>query len=73
MPTVGAFQLNPGTEGHPEIGYRSRFRHETEKTEPVYCRVKLDDYEAMADLTNTIHVDFQQIYHFFLTSVQKAG
>ena len=30
MPTVGKLQLNPGTAEHPETGYRSGFRHETE-------------------------------------------
>src|SRR5215213_4618129 len=33
MPTEGKLQLNPGTEDHPESGYRSVFSHDNEKAE----------------------------------------
>src|SRR6187551_2959226 len=41
MPTTGPLQLNPGTEEHPERGYRSTFSHEEEHAEANYYRVKL--------------------------------
>ncbi len=43
MPTVGELQLNPGTADQPEKGYRSTYQKKTEKAEPGYYRVKLDD------------------------------
>ena len=60
MPTVGPVQLNPGTADKPESGYRSRFSHETEKAEPGYYRVMLDDYKINAEMTTTAHVGFHQ-------------
>ncbi|HSN49592.1 MAG TPA: hypothetical protein VLR52_00075, partial [Bacteroidales bacterium] len=51
MPTVGELQLNPGTADHPEKGYRSAFRHETEQASPGYYRVLLEDPGVMAELT----------------------
>ncbi|HPT21719.1 MAG TPA: GH92 family glycosyl hydrolase [Bacteroidales bacterium] len=60
MPTVGAVQLNPGTADKPESGYRSRFDHATEKAEPGYYRVMLEDYKINAELTTTEHVGFHQ-------------
>src|SRR5512133_287766 len=49
MPTVGKVRLNPGTADQPESGYRSRFSHDTEKAEPGYYRVRLDDYNIEAE------------------------
>ncbi len=60
MPTVGQLQLNPGTASHPESGYRSRFSHETEKAEPGYYRVRLDDYGIDAEMTTTSRVGFHR-------------
>ena len=60
MPTVGDVRLNPGTADRPETGYRSRFSHDTEKAEPGYYRVMLDDYGIMAEMTATPHVGFHQ-------------
>ena len=56
MPTVGPLQLNPGTAEHPEEGYRSRFRHETEQATPGYYEVMLDDDGIKAQLTATQRV-----------------
>ncbi|MCQ9641847.1 GH92 family glycosyl hydrolase [Chryseobacterium sp. WG14] len=53
MPTVGKLQLNPGTASHPENGYRSSFSHQNEKAEAGYYKVKLDDYNILAELTAT--------------------
>lgn len=56
MPTTGSLKLNPGTESNPEMGYRSRFSHKTEKAEPAYYKVDLDDYNIKAELTATTRV-----------------
>ncbi|MBE7176470.1 MAG: GH92 family glycosyl hydrolase [Mucilaginibacter polytrichastri] len=60
MPTVGALQLNPGTEEHPENGYRSRFSHKNEFAEPNYYRVKLDEGNILAEMTSSTRVGFHQ-------------
>jgi putative alpha-1,2-mannosidase len=60
MPTVGKLQLNPGTADNPESGFRSRFSHQTEVTEADYYKVKLDDYNILAELTTTARVGFHQ-------------
>ncbi len=51
MPTTGTLQLNPGTEEHPDSGYRSRFSHTSESASPGYYHVRLDDYGIDAELT----------------------
>jgi predicted alpha-1,2-mannosidase len=60
MPTIGKLQLNPGLAEKPETGYRSRFRHENEYAEPGYYRVKLEDYDILAELTTSTRVGFHQ-------------
>ena len=60
MPTAGKLKLNPGSAGKPLSGYRSRFSHASEKAEPGYYEVKLDDYNIIAELTTTIHVGFHK-------------
>lgn len=60
MPTVGKLQLNPGTETHPETGFRSRFSHTTEVAEPNYYKVLLADDNITAELTTTARVGFHQ-------------
>lgn len=56
MPTTGELQLNPGTEAHPESGYRSRFSHDRETAEPGYYSVMLDDYNIKAEMTASTRV-----------------
>ncbi|MDG2424959.1 MAG: GH92 family glycosyl hydrolase [Flavobacteriales bacterium] len=56
MPTTGELQLNPGTEGDPDSGYRSRFTHEREWAEPGYYAVDLLDHGVHAELTSTQRV-----------------
>ena len=56
FPTVGKLFLNPGTKDNPDNGYRSRFSHEQEFAEPNYYRVKLTDYDILAELTTTQRV-----------------
>ncbi len=60
MPTVGKVQYNPGTANHTENGYRSKFRKATEKAEPGYYTVDLDDYDITAELTATQRVGFHK-------------
>ncbi len=56
MPTTGEIKLNPGVESDPNSGYRSRFSHSTEKAQPGYYEVMLDDYGVKAQLTATERV-----------------
>ena len=60
MPTVGKLQLNPGTADKPETGYRSRFSHNSEVAEAGYYKVKLDDYNILAEMTATTRVGVQR-------------
>jgi predicted alpha-1,2-mannosidase len=60
MPTTGKLQLNPGTEDHPESGYRSSFSHHNELAEPNYYKVQLDDHNIIAELTTSTRVGFHQ-------------
>ncbi|MDV3576090.1 sugar hydrolase [Elizabethkingia anophelis] len=56
MPTMGQLKLNPGTASNPESGYRSRFSHNDEISEAGYYKVKLQDYNILAELTATTRV-----------------
>ncbi|MGN6193799.1 MAG: GH92 family glycosyl hydrolase [Ginsengibacter sp.] len=60
MPTVGKLQLNPGTADNPGSGFRSRYSHKTEVAEADYYKVKLEDYNILAELTTTARVGFHQ-------------
>lgn len=60
MPTVGKLQLNPGTADDPASGFRSAFSHENESATADYYKVKLDDYNILAELTTTTRVGFHQ-------------
>ncbi len=60
MPTVGKLCLEPGTADKAQSGYHSRFSHKTEKAEPGYYKVELDDYKIKAELTASERVGFHQ-------------
>jgi predicted alpha-1,2-mannosidase len=60
MPTLGPLQLEPGRENHPDEGYRSRIRHETEVATPGYYAVTLDDTGIRAELTATTRAGMQR-------------
>jgi predicted alpha-1,2-mannosidase len=60
MPTVGKLQVEPGDEAHPESGYRSRFRHETEKAWAGFYSVVLDDGGIAVELTATKRAGFHK-------------
>ena len=60
MPTTGKLQLNPGVASKPHSGYRSAFSHSTEKAEPAYYSVLLEDHNIKAELTATTRVGMHQ-------------
>ncbi|TDX11507.1 GH92 family glycosyl hydrolase [Flavobacterium sp. S87F.05.LMB.W.Kidney.N] len=60
MPTTGKLQLNPGVASKPLSGYRSAFSHSTEKAEPAYYSVFLEDHKIKAELTATTRVGMHQ-------------
>ncbi|MEO8112702.1 MAG: GH92 family glycosyl hydrolase [Ginsengibacter sp.] len=60
MPTVGELKLNPGTADAPKNGFRSSYSHASEVAEADYYKVKLDDYNILAELTTTARVGFHQ-------------
>lgn len=60
MPTNGPLLTQPGTEKHPERGYRSKIKHTTEKAEVGYYSVMLDDYGIKAELTSTTRAGFHR-------------
>ncbi|NDW09952.1 glycoside hydrolase family 92 protein [Dysgonomonas sp. 520] len=60
MPTTGEVKLNSGTKENPDSGYRSRFSHDEEWASPGYYKVKLQDYNIMAELTVSPRCGFHQ-------------
>jgi len=56
MPVAGAVRLERGDPERPGSGYTSRFRHATERAEPGYYAVTLDDYGVRAELTASARV-----------------
>ena len=56
MPGTGEIRLNPGTATDPDCGYRSRFSHDSEISEPGYYAVTLSDYGIRAEMTATQRV-----------------
>ncbi len=60
MPTVGELQLEPGNAKESGSGYHSAFSHANEYAEPGYYRVKLNDYNVLAELTTSDRVGFHQ-------------
>jgi predicted alpha-1,2-mannosidase len=55
MPYEGDIQWQCGSDDGKTKGFRSAFRHETEKAYPGYYSVMLDDYNIRAELTATEH------------------
>lgn len=60
MPTTGKLITTAGKLEDPDNGYRSRFSHQNELAQPGYYRVKLDDYNIIAELTSTKRVAFHR-------------
>lgn len=53
MPFTGDLKLKAGDSDNPEQGYRSRFSHDEELAWPGYYKVRLKDYDIVAELTST--------------------
>jgi len=60
MPFLGEAKIIPGSPKNPDEGYRSRFLHESEKTEPGYYSVLLKDYNIKVELTASKRVGFHR-------------
>ncbi|OFY65530.1 MAG: alpha-mannosidase [Bacteroidetes bacterium RBG_13_43_22] len=60
MPTVGELLTVPGDLKDTISGYRSGFKKETEKAEPGYYSVELEDYKILVELTATERVGFHR-------------
>ena len=60
MPITRKVNLNSGTSKNPDIGYRSRFSHDTERAEPGYYSVYLDDYKVKVELTSGNRVGYHK-------------
>lgn len=60
MPTTGNIILQQGVPGKKGSGYLSSFNHNSEKAEPGYYTVFLDDYKVKAELTATERVGFHK-------------
>ena len=60
MPFSGIPKLIAGTPEDPDSGYRSRFSHKEETSEPGYYAVKLQDYNIKAELTATTRAGFHK-------------
>jgi predicted alpha-1,2-mannosidase len=60
MPFSGTPKLIAGTPEDPDSGYRSRFSHKEETSEPGYYAVKLQDYNIKAELTATARAGFHK-------------
>lgn len=55
MPYGGDIKWKAGSDDGKTPGFRSKYRHSTEKASPGYYSVLLDDYKIKAELTATEH------------------
>lgn len=60
MPTNGSLKTVVGDELFPDSGYRSRIDKSTEEAPLGYYKIKLTDYDILAELTATTHCGFQR-------------
>lgn len=60
MPMEGKIHLDPGKENDPLSGYRSAFSHSSEKAEPGYYSVMLEDDNILAEMTATLRCGFHR-------------
>ena len=60
MPVIGKKRLTPGEPSNSLKGYRSKFHHNSEVSEPGYYSVKLDDYNIRVELTATKRCGLQR-------------
>jgi predicted alpha-1,2-mannosidase len=80
MPTTGPLKVVPGELDKPGSGYRSAFNRKNEIAQAGYYKVKLDDYQIIAELTATKRVGFHRYTfpksdqaHILLDVGQKQG
>jgi putative alpha-1,2-mannosidase len=59
-PSVGKLKTTPGQLDRPQSGYRSAFDKKDEFATSGYYRVKLKDYNILAELTATKRVGFHR-------------
>ena len=60
LPAIGTLNVNPGVSNISQRANHSKFSHTTEIAQPAYYKVKLDDYNIIAELTATERVGFHQ-------------
>ena len=60
IPMIGEPGFEPGSKEIPGSGYRSRFAIASEKAQPGYYAVKLDDSNIYAEMTATARVGFHR-------------
>jgi predicted alpha-1,2-mannosidase len=70
MPVIGDLPFQAGEETDTSTGYRSSFSNESEKASPGYYRVKLDDYNILAEVTATPRVG---CHRYTYPASTKAG
>ncbi len=70
MATTGDVMLDRGEGDDTSNGYRSRFSHETEKAEPGYYAVRLDDYGIGAEMTVTARAG---MHRYTFPAAEKAS
>jgi putative alpha-1,2-mannosidase len=70
MPTTGETKHQAGTVENPDLGYRSRYKHQQESAEPGYYSVILDDYNVKAELTTTKRVG---VHRYTYPKAQKTS
>ncbi|GAL68416.1 alpha-1,2-mannosidase [Jejuia pallidilutea] len=70
MPFSGDIQLDRGADDDPDSGFRSRFSHEKEASQPGYYQVQLLDDDINAELTASTRVGFHK-YTFKDATDQK--
>lgn len=58
MPTNGSLQIETGDEMDPDSGYRSRIDKNSEEAPLGYYKVKLTDYDILAEMTATTRCSF---------------
>ncbi len=56
MPITGEVKIVPGPKENPDRGYRSRFSHSGEVSEPGYYSVFLEDYGINVEITASTRV-----------------
>lgn len=59
IPTIGSIRINPGIQAGSKSGYRAAFSHSSEKAEPGYYSVMLEN-GIFVELTATYRVGFHK-------------